>query len=273
MRTCGLISKRFILTTWRNLKNLVVNQLCKVCLLSFYLQDRPYSYEIADVSEINVMLNNNDVSDYLKISPTGLEVRNPMDWYITYNWLVQQVEHFIVHEHTVAIRVWHVSDKVILKLNCSLWYISGRKECFCPLFQNPRIELKIHVHYLTCILTHFKHCLECVIYPLNRKHVLLYQIITWHNLCIQTVSGQETSDVWWINDEFVNNLEQIICYFRQGVMHPHLKAYVAHFVSLQVSIISCIWNHQRHCVTVFNNSLEMAEQRQARVGFSDVLLV
>ena len=47
----------------------------KDCLLSFYFQDRPYSYEIADVSEINVMLNNNDVSDYLKISPTGLEVR------------------------------------------------------------------------------------------------------------------------------------------------------------------------------------------------------
>ena len=183
LRTCGLISKRFILTTWRNLKNLVVNQLCKVCLLSFYLQDRPYSYEIADVSEINVMLNNNDVSDYLKISPTGLEVRNPMDWYMTYIWLVKQVEHFIVHKQTVAntqlqsVVLHQVSDKMILKWNCSLWYISGRKECVCPLFQSPRRELKIH--YVTCILTHFKHCLECVIYPLNRKHVLLYQIITW----------------------------------------------------------------------------------------------
>lgn len=41
----------------------------------FRFEDRPYSYEIADVSEINVMLNNNDVSDYLKISPTGLEAR------------------------------------------------------------------------------------------------------------------------------------------------------------------------------------------------------
>ncbi|XP_078364575.1 RING finger and SPRY domain-containing protein 1-like [Oculina patagonica] len=37
--------------------------------------NRPYSYETADVSKINVMLNNNDVSDYLKISPTGLEAR------------------------------------------------------------------------------------------------------------------------------------------------------------------------------------------------------
>lgn len=41
----------------------------------FSFKNRPYSYEIADVSGINVMLNNNDVSDYLKISPTGLEVR------------------------------------------------------------------------------------------------------------------------------------------------------------------------------------------------------
>ena len=40
----------------------------------FCLQNRPYSYETEDLSNINVMLNNNDVSDYLKISPTGLEV-------------------------------------------------------------------------------------------------------------------------------------------------------------------------------------------------------
>ena len=44
-------------------------------VLVFFFQNRPYSYETADVSKINVMLNNNDVSDYLKISPTGLEVR------------------------------------------------------------------------------------------------------------------------------------------------------------------------------------------------------
>ncbi|XP_015770540.1 PREDICTED: RING finger and SPRY domain-containing protein 1-like [Acropora digitifera] len=37
-------------------------------------KDRPYSYETEDLRRINVMLNNNDVSDYLKISPSGLEV-------------------------------------------------------------------------------------------------------------------------------------------------------------------------------------------------------
>lgn len=42
---------------------------------TFSFKNRPYSYETADVSGINVMLNNNDVSDYLKISPTGLEAR------------------------------------------------------------------------------------------------------------------------------------------------------------------------------------------------------
>lgn len=42
---------------------------------TFSLKNRPYSYETTDLSKINVMLNNNDVSDYLKISPTGLEAR------------------------------------------------------------------------------------------------------------------------------------------------------------------------------------------------------
>lgn len=64
---------------------------------------------------------------------------------------------------------------------------------------------------------------------------------------------------WWFFYKFVNNLTQII-YFRQGVMHPHLKVYVAHFVYLQVSIKSFIWNRERDGVTVFNNSLEMAEK-------------
>lgn len=42
---------------------------------TFPCKSRPYSYETTDLSRINVMLNNNDVSDYLKISPTGLEAR------------------------------------------------------------------------------------------------------------------------------------------------------------------------------------------------------
>lgn len=45
-----------------------------ISVVLFCLQNRPYSYETEDLSNINVMLNNNDVSDYLKISPTGLEV-------------------------------------------------------------------------------------------------------------------------------------------------------------------------------------------------------
>lgn len=45
-----------------------------VSMVIIYLQDRPYSYETEDLRRINVMLNNNDVSDYLKISPSGLEV-------------------------------------------------------------------------------------------------------------------------------------------------------------------------------------------------------
>lgn len=64
---------------WLGSKDFAKHQagFCSQWLLdnSFSFQNRPYSYEIADLSNINVMLNNNDVSDYLKISPTGLEAR------------------------------------------------------------------------------------------------------------------------------------------------------------------------------------------------------
>lgn len=41
----------------------------------FTSEDRAYSYKQEDLSKINVMLNCNDVSEYLKISPDGLEAR------------------------------------------------------------------------------------------------------------------------------------------------------------------------------------------------------
>ena len=36
--------------------------------------ERPYSYTTVNMQNINVMLNSNDVSEYLKIAPNGLEV-------------------------------------------------------------------------------------------------------------------------------------------------------------------------------------------------------
>ncbi|EGT36564.1 hypothetical protein CAEBREN_07050 [Caenorhabditis brenneri] len=41
----------------------------------FILENRPYSYETCDTSQINAMLNHEDVSEYLKIGPDGLEAR------------------------------------------------------------------------------------------------------------------------------------------------------------------------------------------------------
>jgi len=41
----------------------------------FLVEGRSYSYEIADTTNVNVMLNANDVSEYLKIAPNGLEAR------------------------------------------------------------------------------------------------------------------------------------------------------------------------------------------------------
>ena len=36
---------------------------------------RQFTYEKVNLTNINAMLNSNDVSEYLKISPSGLEVR------------------------------------------------------------------------------------------------------------------------------------------------------------------------------------------------------
>lgn len=37
-------------------------------------EGRQFTYEKVNLATINAMLNSNDVSEYLKISPTGLEV-------------------------------------------------------------------------------------------------------------------------------------------------------------------------------------------------------
>lgn len=39
------------------------------------IEGRVFSYEKTDMSGINAMLNTNDVSEYLKIAPDGLEAR------------------------------------------------------------------------------------------------------------------------------------------------------------------------------------------------------
>ena len=39
------------------------------------VENRVFSYKVEPTSHINVMLNANDVSEYLKIAPNGLEVR------------------------------------------------------------------------------------------------------------------------------------------------------------------------------------------------------
>lgn len=44
-------------------------------LFAVIIEGRKYSYEVVDVSNVNVMLNTRDVSEYLKISPDGLEAR------------------------------------------------------------------------------------------------------------------------------------------------------------------------------------------------------
>lgn len=67
------------LEAWTHSKDYVKRQVgfcAQWCLDNlFLLEGRPYSYCQVDKSGINVMLNSNDVSEYLKISPNGLEAR------------------------------------------------------------------------------------------------------------------------------------------------------------------------------------------------------
>ncbi|XP_028392377.1 RING finger and SPRY domain-containing protein 1-like [Dendronephthya gigantea] len=67
-------------STWLNSHNVIEHQagFCAQWCLdnSFPLKDRPYSYENMNLDGINAMLNVNDVSTYLKISPQGLEARS-----------------------------------------------------------------------------------------------------------------------------------------------------------------------------------------------------
>ena len=44
-------------------------------LFTVLIPERVLSYEAIDLTNINVILNSNDVSEYLKIAPSGLEVR------------------------------------------------------------------------------------------------------------------------------------------------------------------------------------------------------
>ncbi len=43
--------------------------------VSVFINDRNFAYLGVDMDNVNVILNSNDVSEYLKISPNGLEVK------------------------------------------------------------------------------------------------------------------------------------------------------------------------------------------------------
>lgn len=73
------------------------------------MEGRKYSHDSVDVTGINVMLNTKDVSEYLKISPNGLEV----------NILL----HYIVSLLT----------EVILSIDCNDYYYFRRDVMHTPL--------------------------------------------------------------------------------------------------------------------------------------------
>lgn len=62
------------------------------------MQNREFSYRKEDLKNINVMLNSKDVSEYLKISPDGLEVRSSIILATAIKVKKYSV-NFIIHEN------------------------------------------------------------------------------------------------------------------------------------------------------------------------------
>jgi hypothetical protein len=64
-------------------------------VISFFLvvpKGRDFTYERIDSSNLNAMLNSNDTSEYLKISPPGLEV----SWTYPHPSLALTLTHTVV---------------------------------------------------------------------------------------------------------------------------------------------------------------------------------
>lgn len=68
-----------VLESWKDEKHYLKRQVgfCAQWILDnvFVMENRKYSYESINMEKINAMLNTSDVSEYLKISPDGLEAR------------------------------------------------------------------------------------------------------------------------------------------------------------------------------------------------------
>lgn len=70
------------------------------------MEGRKYSHDSVDMSGINVMLNTKDVSEYLKISPNGLEVS-----FVEY--ILYYIEYFSSYFHYIfRLDVMHIHLKV-----------------------------------------------------------------------------------------------------------------------------------------------------------------
>lgn len=69
-------------------------------------EGRQFTYEKVNLANINAMLNSNDVSEYLKISPTGLEVNLCATCGRAYECLMQSVAN--CHFRTIYERYFSV---------------------------------------------------------------------------------------------------------------------------------------------------------------------
>lgn len=93
---------------------------------------RQFTYEKVNLTNINAMLNSNDVSEYLKISPTGLEVSFIQEWTVT-DQLICLIEMFLTSVHYKT-RVFSLSlyllpssgtMRCLILWECALYILRG----------------------------------------------------------------------------------------------------------------------------------------------------
>ena len=88
-------------------------------IFSVLIPERVLSYEAIDLTNINVILNSNDVSEYLKIAPSGLEVRKAKNIreIDLCNFISRKINFAFYFRHDVTprlLKVFDVHSKLIL---------------------------------------------------------------------------------------------------------------------------------------------------------------
>ncbi|GFO24033.1 RING finger and spry domain-containing protein 1 [Plakobranchus ocellatus] len=153
------------------------------CLDNLFLQEgRPFSYEQLDHSHLNVMLNSNDVSEYLKISADGLEARCDVSSFESVRCTFQVDSGVWYYEVTIVtdgvMQIgWATKDSKFLNHDgCGIGddeYSMAYDGCRQLIWYHGQSELHTHPCWKPGALCGLPQQLPCAHYPNSYEPVLL----------------------------------------------------------------------------------------------------